>query len=122
MGPLPTCGHVVVLDDEITAWRDRVPQPGEHLDPPRKMEEQQPGVDQVERALRDGPILDQVVRDEGALMMPVALEPIEGEPAQRLVHVDADDASVGSHPLGQLAHRLARDRTLRRGSVLRAPG
>ena len=94
----------------------------EHLHPARQVEEQQPRVDQVEGPLRDGPPLGQVVRDERALPMPVRVQPTEGEPAERRVDVDAEDAPAAPPPVGPAGASSRRGRTRRRGSALRAPG
>ena len=96
------------MHDQVAARRDRVPQAPQHGDRVGHVEEQQPGVDQVEGCAWDRLAALEVDGRERALAMAGGVQQVHRLRAERGVDVDADDLAGRSDALGQLSHRLAR--------------
>ena len=92
----------------MAARRDRVPQAPQHGDRVGHVEEQQPGVDQVEGRAWDRIVALEVDGRERALAMAGGVQHVHRLRAEGGVDVDADDLSGRSDALCQLSHRLAR--------------
>ena len=100
--------QVVVVEDEVTARGDDVPQPSDHRDRVGHVEEQQAGVDEIERPVRDRLPALEVDGCERALVVSGAVQHLDRLRAEGRVDVDADDLSGRPDALGQQSHRLPR--------------
>ena len=93
------------MHDQMASRSNRVPEPAEHGNPLRKVEEHQACVDKVVGCTRNRGVTTQVVGVELALSVTLVAQPCNAVRTQGLVDVDTYDPSPRTDPLGQLTHR-----------------
>ena len=98
---------VVVLDHEVPARRDPVPQVAQHAHAVVHVEQQQASEDEVERPAGDPAGLRDVGVLERALVVAGGVERAKRLGAERSVDVDAHHPALGADALGHHPHRLA---------------
>ena len=104
-GHRPHRHEVIVLHDQVASRGNRVPEPAEHGDPLREVEEHQTCVDEVVGSTGNRGVTTQVVGVELALSVTLVAQPRNAVRAQGLVDVDTHDPPPWTDPLGQLTHR-----------------